>query len=376
MKTAIIAMPLDRLKTGLGRYILRFIKSLSELHPDLNITIFCLNRDKKHFSGLPDHWEIQTIADYYEKPLANHFWHWKHSNHLADRFDMVYYPAINRRAPRSYRRNQVGFLHDLAEYHIESKYGLMRNILVKKYLKKQSLNFERIFTNSQATAEDLIRYYEYDRNKTIVNHLAVSRKNFFPDKSTGLINHLQGIRLPFILYVSRLEHPAKNHLSLLSMFHTLKKTSPDLQLVFVGSKWTNWQAIHNKIKSHPNQSDILHFQELELCQLRQLYSHCSLYIHPSLWEGFGYPILEAALCKAPVLANNEGGSLPELVPGKDFLYTTESEGVQKAQELLTNEDKRQKQIDLAWEFAQRFTEEKHLEVFLDGIKYIDTRKEQ
>jgi glycosyltransferase involved in cell wall biosynthesis len=122
-----------------------------------------------------------------------------------------------------------------------------------------------------------------------------------------------GFEKPFFLYISRLEHPAKNHVRLIAAFEQFKaQTGSDWQLVFAGSDWHGAQAIHEAIRRSPAATDIRSLGFIDDQHLPALYRAAAAFVYPSLYEGFGMPPIEAMACGCPVISSTRG-SLKEVV---------------------------------------------------------------
>jgi glycosyltransferase involved in cell wall biosynthesis len=117
---------------------------------------------------------------------------------------------------------------------------------------------------------------------------------------------------PFFLYVARLEHPAKNHVRLVSAFDEFKQaTRSNWQLVLGGSDWHGAEAIHAAIRQSPFARDIRRLGFVPDAALPELYRAADAFVYPSLYEGFGMPPLEAMACGCPSICSRRG-SLGEI----------------------------------------------------------------
>jgi glycosyltransferase involved in cell wall biosynthesis len=121
------------------------------------------------------------------------------------------------------------------------------------------------------------------------------------------------LQKPFFLYVARLEHPAKNHVRLISAFELFKaQTGSDWQLIFAGSDWHGAETIHQSIEASPVANDIKSLGFVKDEDLPNLYRAAGAFVYPSLYEGFGMPPIEAMACGCPVISSTRG-SLGEVV---------------------------------------------------------------
>jgi glycosyltransferase involved in cell wall biosynthesis len=135
-----------------------------------------------------------------------------------------------------------------------------------------------------------------------------------------MLARTHGISKPFFVYVSRLEHPAKNHVRLIEAFELFKRNNDSgQQLVLAGADWNGAEAIRRRAaeSAYSDQIHMLGFAPRESLPL--LYSACDLMIYPSLFEGFGFPILEALACGANVICSNSS-SMPEIAGGHGLIF--------------------------------------------------------
>jgi glycosyltransferase involved in cell wall biosynthesis len=115
-----------------------------------------------------------------------------------------------------------------------------------------------------------------------------------------------------LLYVSRIEHPGKNHVRLIHAFERLKATEHiPHQLVFAGGDWGRADEVHRVADASDYNTDILFTGFVPSSDLPDLYCGADLFVFPSLYEGFGLPVLEAMSCGVPVTCSNVS-SMPEI----------------------------------------------------------------
>ena len=153
-----------------------------------------------------------------------------------------------------------------------------------------------------------------DRVRVIHNGLDHKRLSPVPDATAreAARAHWKA-RAPFFLYVSRLEHPAKNHVRLIAAFdHFKRATGSPWQLVFAGKDWAGAEAIHERIRQSPYAGDIRSLGFVSDAELPSLYHAADACVYPSLYEGFGMPPVEAMACGCPVLCSDRG-ALGEVV---------------------------------------------------------------
>ncbi|HMN26326.1 MAG TPA: glycosyltransferase family 1 protein [Ignavibacteriaceae bacterium] len=157
---------------------------------------------------------------------------------------------------------------------------------------------------SQSTKNDLIKYYEPNINKIAVLY-SYGDKKFHPIKTElrefDSIKNKFGIVSPFLLYVGKLE-TRKNVVGILEIARILQIKGVNLQTVLVGTPGYGFDKIQKKISE--STSDIIHLTNISDSDLNHLYNMAGVFIFPSLYEGFGYPVLEAMQSGCPVVVSN------------------------------------------------------------------------
>ena len=121
----------------------------------------------------------------------------------------------------------------------------------------------------------------------------------------------------FVLSVGTLE-PRKNHVALLQAFAKLAARDSTLNLVFVGARGWKFETFFEQLEKHLYRDRIHIMGSVDDATLASMYASCAVFCYPSLYEGFGLPVLEALSCGAPTVCS-DAASLPE-VGGDAVLY--------------------------------------------------------
>ncbi|OGK22981.1 hypothetical protein A2954_03815 [Candidatus Roizmanbacteria bacterium RIFCSPLOWO2_01_FULL_37_12] len=166
-----------------------------------------------------------------------------------------------------------------------------------------------VFTDSNATKYDLADLLKIGSKKIIVNYPGVEVKKPTIEQINITIKKYH-LNHPFILTVGKQE-PRKNIDRLISAFSKLEDKK--LDLVIVGPKGWEAESINYQL------SNIKYLGLVSDIELFSLYSSCLFFIYPSLWEGFGYPVVEAMNFATPVATSNNS-SLKEIGHDAAFLF--------------------------------------------------------
>lgn len=163
---------------------------------------------------------------------------------------------------------------------------------------------DHILCISRFTANELIRHFPFVRKKLTITYLGVNPQ-YFAQSSTKKEDLPSGLKGKYILTIGGTE-PRKNTKIVMNLF--LKHPFDGYQLVVIGDEWNGKKFTQEEKSSHW----ILHTGEVTEKQLLALYRHASLFIFPSIYEGFGLPPLEAMACGIPVIAA-QASCLPEIL---------------------------------------------------------------
>ncbi|CAN5862352.1 glycosyltransferase [soil metagenome] len=312
MKIAISTSVIQRGKSGVGQYVFALVRELLAYAGEHEFHLLVLEEDLPHFEFARDKMTIVPVAEKWRSAVKNIFWHQFILPRWLKRegIDVLHVPSYRRmvwNAPCA----TVATIHDLAPFHVKGKYDLARmfygRIIVKQLVRRQNA----IVSISTSTARDIERFFGVPVvNQNIVLN-GLDHKRFCPGKA----ERPAGLDAPFFLYVSRLEHPAKNHVRLIEAFNQFKAaTGSDWQLALGGSDWHGAEHIHAAAAASPFAKDIRFLGFVPDDDVPNLYRAAGAMVYPSLFEGFGMPPIEAMACACSVISSH-AGSLAEVIGG-------------------------------------------------------------
>jgi len=218
-----------------------------------------------------------------------------------------------------------------------------------------------VLADSLATKNDLVELFGAPPKKVTVMYGGVDAR-FAPVRDPEKLTAIRGkyhLGLePFVLGLGTVQ-PRKNYKRLIQAFSTVKAQIPTLKLVIVGDKGWLYDEIFAEVKLARQEASVVFPGFVEDGDLPALYSAAELLAYPSIYEGFGLPVLEAMACGTPVITSTTS-SLPE-VGGEAALLVepTDVEGIAGAlRRLLQDADLRRTLITKGFEQARQFTWEK------------------
>lgn len=258
-------------------------------------------------------------------------------------------------------KKRITTIHDLFHLSEQADFSFLKKLYLKFLYKNALKRSDSIITVSRFSKKELNKYFPRSETKVKVIHNSLDRdtfqfssENMYPDKK-------------YILYVGNIK-PHKNIIRLIQAYNQMKHT--DVKLFIVGDRdgFINGIDKFDDLVSH--NKNIIFTGRISDSQLISLYSHAEFLSFPSLYEGFGYPPLEAMACGTAVVASSI--DVVKEVCGDAVLYfdpESIDDMCQKMSELLENKDLKNDLIRKGENLSSRFTKtiftDKHLEVFYE-----------
>ena len=366
-------------KSGISQYIINLISQFSTIATHSTFDTLVYEDERDIFIPNESKIHASTFDARLKNPIVNIAWHqfalrkWCKSK----RYDVLFLPAANRRLPFCSPCPTVGTVHDFSSLHVKGKYDAGREFYIRKILPTLIRRLTTVITISECSKRDIIEYAQVPPEQIHVIPLAADTTFFYPREkqvSQNIIQSKYGIEGPFIVYISRIEHPGKNHARLIEAFSTFKaRSGAPHKLVLAGSDWNRAEEVHKAAERSSYREDV-HFTGFFPGQdLADLYCASEFLVFPSLFEGFGLPVLEAMSCGTPV-ACSDISSLPEVAGGAAMLFNPyDVDSMAEVIESLAGSDEKRKELasrSLARskEFSWVKTAEKTLEVIHSTAK--------
>ncbi len=301
------------LQTGIGRYIHETLDQVLKLDTKNDYILLVRSEDKP---------KIKLKApNLYLLPVNIGWYGFKEQTALlrvikSQKPDIVHFTNFN--FPLRYKGKFVITVHDLTLLHFQN---VRKNLISKpiyaskdrvmRVVLRQGVNRAKaIFVPSEYVKEDIAKTYKVRRNKIAVAHEAAE----LATKKASIDLTKFNIDKPFLLYVGN-AYPHKNLERLILAFGELiTKYLLDYQLVIAGKKDDFHAALEEEVKKSNLQKRVVFTGFVNDAELAGLYKKASLYVFPSLSEGFGLPGLEAMSYGLPTVSSNST-CLPEVLGG-------------------------------------------------------------
>ena len=300
MKIGIDSFGCNHGQSGMGAYLLNFIKNIPQDTP-FEFELFGLEIDRYTYTADSEiDFSSVRIDDNLRKIRR---WHKRRLKKFCkkNKYDAVLFPAASQVLP--------GRIKTKAILVMNGTYSTITVRKERKRLKKAFKYAALIIAASQYIKDDLIDC-GFDSQKIKVIHNGIDHKVFFPvaDTDSEFVDIKPfAIKRPYFIYSSRLSGPDKKHIELIKAFEIFKKrTNAPHRLVLVGSDGPYAHQIHKAAYDSEYASEIFLTGHFPQSSLQKLYCGSQACIFPAVNEGVGLPVTEAMACGVPVLCSNQG----------------------------------------------------------------------
>lgn len=344
---------------GMGNYTINILKELADIDKETQYILYADTDDSDNI--LP-----KSKNFIFKRLKANGLFHYEQiilpKQCKQDRIDILLSPANTSPIFLDKKIKRILALHDVIFLKKEVPWSKnKRQILGRIYYSITSLNAKRasiILTPTEYSRNDIINTLHITPNKIIVD--SRGHEHFNTEKATDLELLKQKYKIPqkYFFHVGG-DAPSKNTDTLLELF----SKQEDINIVIAGIKNLDTSHLFNKYKSFAN---IIFVPYISQEDLVGLYNNAEAFIFPSIYEGFGLPLLEAMKCNCPVISSN-ATCLPE-VAGNAALYfepKNKNELLEKINLLNTNTQLRddlisngiQKLKQYSWQYTAKIIKE-------------------
>lgn len=360
MKIAVDALTAKSFYHGMGIYIFNLLKRMIQVAEDHKFIVykkpdvfsdFTITNDKVQINNIKGSRSLRILWEYTLLPASL-----KH-----EKVDVFWGPS--NFLPPAKSCKFIVTIHDLSAFTYAQTYPFIRRRYYQYIISKATQRADFIITDSESSKQDLIKYFSIPDDKVIVIYCGID-EIFQPVESQDVIlNVKQKYKLPaeFIFTLGVLE-PKKNTERLIKAYARLKDTFKDIpHLVVGGSKKYGWknEKIFQLVNSLKLNDLVLFTGAIDHKDLPVVYSAAELFVLPSLYEGFGLPVIEAMACGTPVVTSNTS-SLPEIAGNAAVLVNPYNvlEIADVISLILYDENKKQEMIKNGFENIKRFNWEK------------------
>jgi glycosyltransferase involved in cell wall biosynthesis len=307
MKIAIDVRDADGQKTGKGFYSFGLVSHILKQDQENQYLLY----SDKASNPFP----AQENVTFCQIPATGLKWHWETLKDLKKvRPDLYFAPTsfiIPAFAPKWLKT--IITVHDLVAFLYPGNHNKKAVFIEKLTLKRALHKASRVLVVSENTLNDLVKQFKVPKSLTYQVPCAPNDLYRQEVDAKEAEEVKKKFKLPekYILAVGTLE-PRKNFINLIKAFVVVKRKYPEYKLIIVGKKGWKHNAIDKAVKQYNIESEVLFPGYMKDSELHCTYQSASVFVFPSLYEGFGIPPLEAMASGCPVVSSN-AASLPEVV---------------------------------------------------------------
>jgi len=327
--------------TGIGQYLSNFLSTRSVFRAEDKFILY--GNQKTAFQPPEGDYVVSIIPERFTFWWDQVLLPWRLYRDRVDVFLSPYY-----KAPLLAPCPVVITIHDLLFLKFPQRRGighLLYSLFFRIFARAVIGKASAIITDSQYSKKDILKAFKVPVEKVKVVVLGVS-KRFQPVREKGEIERVKGkynIQKRYLLYVGNFK-PHKNIPFLVEAYQRLALTLREgHQLVLVGDGGSGAREVRKRLARMGLGSAVVVTGLVPFEDLPLLYSGAEIFVFPSLYEGFGLPVVEAMACGVPVVSS-DAASLPEIIGDAGVLFSPNSvENLAEAlTSLLLNPDKRKK----------------------------------
>ena len=338
--------------TGLGNYARTLVQNLSQSHNKNDYFLYATHSNKNIHTNY--FYEKRKINLIFSNSFFKFLWRsFGIVNQLKkDKIDI--YIGLTNEIPFGINKSGIAsvvVIHDLIFKIYPKTYPFIDRLIYDFKFKYACKNSTKIIAISEQTKNDIIKYYNISEDKIEVIYQSCHSYFFEENKLEKTILDQYNIPEKYNLYVGSV-NKRKNLISIIKAYSLLKGENL-IPLVIIGNGKKYKEECINLIKKLKLDHYFIWVNNLQnIDHLHLTYLNANIFIYPSLYEGFGIPIIESLLSKTPVITS-QTSSLPEASGGHALLINPEkpTEIVKAIETLNSNKELRIKLINAGYKYC-------------------------
>ncbi len=363
-------------QSGLGNYSRTLIRSLADYFPKYQYSLFTTRKGSPDFAAFVSARKNISVIQpekFVDKRLRS-LWRSYGITKLLSENNMDIFHGLSNELPfniHKFKGKKIVTIHDLIFLRYPKLYPLIDRKIYHKKFKSACELADIIVAISEETKNDIVNFYSIDPKKIKVvyqscndvfyQHGSPSLRASLP--TSGSPSKGEGwaaktrfkYKLPknYLLSVGTIEE-RKNLLTIVKALTLIK----DIPLIVIGKKKSYFKKVQQFINENTLSDRIIFLDYVPNEELPAIYANADIFIYPSVFEGFGIPIIEALTCGTPVITT-QGGCFPE-AGGKHSIYIDPANHEQLAAEIkniLSSPELRKSMIEKGLEHSKKFLPE-------------------
>lgn len=345
--------------TGLGNYSRDTIRVLSKYFKENSYYLYTTktsNNKRLAFTN-QENINIRTPKKTFDKILKSLWRTSKIKNDLKNDQIQLFH-GLSHELPIGIEKTDIKTvvtIHDLIFIRYPQFFKTIdRKIYFQKFSRSCKVA-NRIIAVSQQTKKDIVDFFNIDEKKIDVVYQGCNKvfKEKISLEKKQIITQKYNIPKQFILYVGTIEE-RKNLITILKCLKEL----PNQKLVIIGDGKHYKQKCLEYINKNKLKKQITFLKNITIEEMASIYQSAEMLIYPSVFEGFGIPIIEALYSKTPVITSKGGCFAEAGGPESIYIDPYSVEQMKKAiSKIKNNKEQNQLQIQIGFEHAQQFNDE-------------------
>lgn len=305
MRVGLDASPIVGDRGGVGWHLYHLLRGLLSLNEDFELICYLTPGSQAQVDR--ESWTQDPRLRWVETGQLMMWWHGR-----MDRLDLFHGPNFKMRAEG--RCGGVVTVHDVwLDRHPEYSPKLFGQQAAFRRTRRTAWGARRVITVSEFSAREITALYGLPPERIVAIHNGVS-EDFCPVRNEETMERLRHrLQLPaggFVLFVGGAD-PRKNHRTFLNAAAQQGAKLGGRTLVLVGDAVHRFGNYHETARALRIERQVVCTGRLPITDLQILYAHADLFVFPSVYEGFGMPVLEAMACGTPTITSTTS-ALPEV----------------------------------------------------------------
>ncbi len=333
---------------GIRNYIYQLLKHLPDASDEFAYQVFT----GIHKASLPPDMKVHRTRWPTDNPLARIVWEQTVQPILLERISPDLYHALAFAGPLVGHGPMVVTVYDLSFKRFPEAFNPLKRFYLSLMTGSTLRKSQMAIAISKSTKDDIVRFWEIPEERIAVAYGGVSEEfHPLPEDEVDRFRRKWGLPKDFILFLGTLE-PRKNLVRLVKAYSRAFEAEPSLpHLVIAGARGWYYQDVFETVHRLYMDSRVIFPGFVPDEDLPLWYNAAGMFVYPSLFEGFGLPVLEAMACGTPVVASDVS-SIPEVVGDAGILVPPEDE--EKLAEAILS---LWKDVDLRRELSRRGIEQ-------------------
>lgn len=304
MRIGIDATGLPANPVGAGKYTIELVRSLSRIITGDEVFVF-VQHEKLPLLGFIENERIHLVLTNDVAPSMRLIWEQVSLPRLVHRYRLDILHSPHYTMPLACPCRTIVTFHDMTfflfpEFHVRAK-----RFLFPFFIRASAYRANHLIAVSESTRQDAIRILDLPCEKisTILEGVDPEFRPICDESALKSVRMRYGLPPHFVLFVGLLE-PRKNLPVLMQAYRQIASQIPEHHLVIVGRKGWMYEEVLSLVESLSLRQQV-HFTGYVAPQdLPYVYNLADVFVYPSIYEGFGLPVLEAMACGTPVITSN------------------------------------------------------------------------